>query len=53
MTGVLEIHDLDIIANPIRDSLFSTEYIARALMFGGAILVGIVMLWVIDVGGES
>lgn len=48
MTGVLEIHDLDIIANPIRDSLFSTEYIARALMLGGAILAGIVLLWVID-----
>ena len=48
LTGVLEIHDLDIIANPIRDSLFSTEYIGRALMLGGAILAGIVLLWVID-----
>lgn len=48
LRGVLEIDNIDFFIKPIQENLFNTEYVERSLIFGGVILIAIVIIWLID-----
>ena len=48
LNGILEIDNVEPFLAPLKESMFNIEYIDRTLMLGGAILLAILLLWMID-----